>query len=232
MNRKFAAAAMAWIVAMAAANGAGATGCQPPRQLADATPEQVRMFFAADGRAVVTFLGYSGAGYEDPAAMLAHARRVLEQVDPRRTIVNIGATAEGIGAVYELAKQRGFATTGIVSMEARRSGAALSPCVDTVFFVADASWGGYLPGTRTLSPTSAAMVAVSSRLVAIGGGEVARDELLAAKEAGRQVVFIAADMNHRAAVIKAASRGQPLPHDFRGAAHEAMKPASSRVPAK
>lgn len=111
-------------------------------------------------------------------------------------------------------------------------GAALSPCVDIVFFVSDSSWGGYLPGTRMLSPTSEAMVAVSARLVAIGGGEVARDELLAAKQAGKQVSFIAADMNHRAAVIKAASRGQPLPTDFRGAAHEAMQPAPKPPPAK
>jgi threonine dehydratase len=66
------------------------------------------------------------------------------------------------------------------------------------------------------------MVAVSARLVAIGGGEVARDELLAAKALGRPVTFIAADMNHVAAVKKAAARGQPLPTDFRGAAHEAV----------
>jgi len=230
MRRSLMAAAAALIAT--GVQIAAASTCQPPRQIADATPEQVRAFFDADGRTVVTFLGYSGAGYEDPASMLAHAGRELDRLDPRKTIVNIGATADGIGAVYELAKRRGFLTTGIVSSDAKRSGATLSPCVDTVFFIADSSWGGYLPGTRTLSPTSAAMVDASGRLVAIGGGEVARDELLAARQAGKPVTFVAADMNHRAAVIKAASRSQPLPTDFRGAAHEAMKPPVRSQPAK
>ena len=40
------------------------------------------------------------------------------------------------------------------------------------------------------------MVEVSDRLVAIGGGDVARDEFIAAKRAGKDVTFIAADMDH------------------------------------
>jgi hypothetical protein len=67
--------------------------------------------------------------------------------------------------------------------------------------------------------------------VAIGGGEVARDELLAAKQAGKPVTFIAADMDHRLAVKKAASRGASFPTDFRGAAHEAFKPPVRSQPA-
>jgi hypothetical protein len=211
---------------------ASAATCQPPQEVIEATPDQVRAFFGKDGRKVVTFLGYSGAGYDDRPAMLRHAGRVLDRLDPKQTLVNIGATAEGIGAVYELAKRRGFTTTGIVSMEAKRAAVELSPCVDQVFYVEDATWGGYLPGTRTLSPTSEAMVAVSERLVAIGGGEVARDELLAARQLGKNVTFIAADMDHRLAVKKAASRGAPLPTDFRGAAHEVMNATAPAGPAR
>jgi hypothetical protein len=214
--------AAALMLLLPAVPPARAAGCQPPREVVAARPADVVDFFARDGRTVLTFTGFSGSGYEDAAAMLRHAGRVLKQFDPARTIVNIGATAAGIGAVYQLAKRRGFATTGIVSMEARRAAAELSPCVDHVFYVEDETWGGYLPGTRTLSPTSTAMVAVSARLVAIGGGEVARDELLASKALGKPVTFIPADMNHLAAVKKAAGRGQPLPTDFRGAADEAM----------
>ncbi len=59
---------------------------------------------------------------------------------------------------------------------------------------------------------------------------MARDELLAAKALGEPVTFIPADMNHLAAVKKAASRGQPLPTDFRGAVHEAL--AESPPPPK
>lgn len=205
------------------APGGAAAACQSPQRVMGATPAQVRSHFAADGREVVTFMGYSGAGYEDPAAMLAQAGQVLARLDPKRAVINIGATADGIGAVYPVAKQRGFATTGIVSMEAARTGAELSPCVDLVFFVDDATWGGYLPGTQTLSPTSEAMVTSSDRLVAIGGGEVARDELLAAGKLGKPVSFIPADMNHVQAVKKAAHRGDPWPTEFGGAAVQAMQ---------
>jgi hypothetical protein len=117
-------------------------------------------------------------------------------------------------------------------MEARRAAVALSSCVDTVFFVEDATWGGFLPGTRTLSPTSEAMVGVSEWLVAIGGGEVARDEFLRAKQLGRRVTFIPADMNHRLAVIKAAHRGAALPADFRGALDEALEQARGAAAAR
>jgi hypothetical protein len=188
----------------------------------DATPAEVRAYFKAQGKQVLTFLGYSGAGYEDEAALLRHAGAVLDQVEPRTTIVNIGATPEGVGRVYELAKQRGFATTGIVSTQAREANVALSPCVDQVFFIRDSSWGGFEPGSERLSPTSDAMVGVSDRLVAIGGGEVSRDELLAARRAGKKVTFIPADMNHRAAIEKAAKKGQPPPPDFKGPVHAAF----------
>ncbi|MET0657420.1 MAG: hypothetical protein ABW110_04590, partial [Steroidobacteraceae bacterium] len=121
--------------------------------------------------------------------------------------------------VYALAKKKGFMTSGIVSTQARDQKVALSPCVDFVFYVQDSSWGGYLPGTKSLSPTSDAMVTSSDSLIAIGGGDVARDELLAAKELHKDVTFIPADMNHRAAREKAAKKGLPEPQDFRGSAH-------------
>ena len=154
--------------------------------------------------------------------MLAVARQVLAGHDPMRTAVNIGATEAGIGAVYALARERGFATIGIVSTLAREQGEALSPCVQQVFFVRDAQWGGRLPGSTQLSPTSAAIVALSREIVAIGGGEVARDELRGARAAGTPVSFYAADMNHALAVDKARAKGQPAPADFGGAAREAF----------
>jgi len=62
------------------------------------------------------------------------------------------------------------------------------------------------------------MVDVTDHLVAIGGGEVARDELVAARSVGKDTMFIPADMNHRIAIEKAAKKGQTPPTDFRGAA--------------
>ena len=191
--------------------------CAPPLINKEATPAEIRAYFKAQRKHVITFLGYSGAGYEDPPAMLKAAGDVLSHHEPGKTIVNIGATPEGIGAIYQLAKDRGFATSGIVSTQWRGSGSSLSPCVDGVFLVKDDTWGGLVKGTQTLSPTSTAMVDVSDELVAIGGGEVSRDEARAAERAGKKVQFIAADQNHAAAIERAKKRGEPVPTDFSGA---------------
>jgi hypothetical protein len=201
-----------------------ATACDAPISTMEATPAEVRAFFSGQGKTVLTLLGYSGAGYEDEAGLLQHATRILDAYEPAKTIVNIGATVDGIGRVYELAKKRGFTTSGIVSTQARESNATLSPCVDHVFYIRDESWGGFLEGSERLSPTSAVMVDVSDRLVAIGGGEVARDELVAARRAGKDTTFIPADMSHRIAIEKAAKKGLAPPTDFRGAAHVAFGP--------
>jgi hypothetical protein len=201
----------------------GALGCDPPMTTRVASPEKIRAFFESKKMRVITFLGYSGAGYENKAAMLDQATRVLRPFDPKKTIVNIGATAEGIGAVYELAKRKGFFTVGIVSTQAKKGKIALSPCVDVVFYVEDATWGGFIPGTGNLSPTSKAMVENSDMIVAIGGGEVSRDELIAARRLGKDVQFIPADMNHQMARAKARKKDEPAPTDFRGAAASAFK---------
>jgi len=191
--------------------------CGPPTINQAATVEAVQSYFRERGKTLVTFVGYSGTEYEDKASMLARAGTVLDSFDPTKTIVNIGATVDGIGAVYEIAKQKGFETTGIVSTQARDAKATVAPCAGTVFFITDASWGGLLPGTEKLSPTSTAMVAVSDHLVAFGGGEVARDEFQAARILGKKTQFFPADMNHDIAIKKAAKNGQPAPTDFRGA---------------
>ncbi len=196
--------------------------CRSP-QVIEATPGQIGAFFRSQHAKVVTFLGYSGAGYEDADAMLAHAVAVLKELDPKYWIVNIGATEEGIGAVYKIAKRRGFKTSGIVSTQARDGKVALSPCVDFVFYVEDAIWGGYLADKKALSPTSMAMVAVSDTMIAIGGGAVARDEMLEALRLGKKTEFLPADMNHNVARDKAARQGQPAPIDFRGAADAGLR---------
>jgi S-adenosylhomocysteine hydrolase len=212
-----------WLLLTATGPALAANCSGTPRQQV-ATPDDVVAAVRARGLQVLTFTGFSGAGYEDAAAMQTLAARILDGEDPARVLVNAGGTAEGIGAVYALARARGFATLGIVSMLARDEGVALSPCVDLVVFVPDASWGGLDSTTGHLSPTSQAMVQASDRLVAIGGGDIARDELLAARALGRPVVFHPADMQHAAAIDKARRKGLPAPTDFRGAAHLALRP--------
>jgi len=183
-----------------------------------AAPQEIKRYFEQSGMRVLTFAGYSGAGYEDADRMIREVTAILERYDPKTTIVNIGATADGIGAVYPLARKKGFRTTGIVSTQARDNNVPLSPFVDRVFFVPDETWGGFIAGTRRLSPTSLAMVESSDVMVAIGGGDVTRDELTAAKELGKEVRFIAADMNHQKAIDTARRKGAPAPTAFRGAA--------------
>lgn len=196
--------------------------CDGPKEVREATPTAVQQMVRSQGKDVLTFVGYSGAGYESPQAMKRQAWQVLAKKDPAKTLINIGATAEGIGAVYDLAKQKGFTTIGIVSSLAREHKLPLSSCVDRVFFVMDSSWGGKVPGTSQLSPTSATIVASSDAVVAIGGGDVARDEALAARQAGKSVLFIPADMNHQIAREKARKAGKPSPTDFRGSLHQAL----------
>lgn len=203
-------------------------GCHPTTMEKEATPKEIATFFKESHKKVLTFVGYSGTEYENPAAMLTQAKHILAEFDPTQTIVNIGATLDGIGAIYEEAKRQKFVTTGIVSTQAREAKATLSPYVDHVFYVKDPTWGGLLEGTDQLSPTSTAMVISSDVMVGIGGGEVARDEMLAAKRLNKDVRFIPADMNHKKAIEKAMKKGQPAPTEFRGAAHAVFSSNAAR----
>jgi hypothetical protein len=199
-----------------------ANACDGSHQIREATLVSIKTFIQQKKKAVLTFTGYSGSGYQDPGAMMEQASRLLDKLDPLTTLINIGATAEGIGAVYAIAKRKGFTTMGIVSTLARDEQVTLSTCVNYVFYVKDTTWGGRLPGSDRLSPTSNAIVENSTSFVAIGGGEVTRDEMLAARQTGKPVTFIPADMNHEIARQKAKKKGHVAPSDFRGSAHEAL----------
>jgi len=201
-----------------------ATPCSAPK-VREASVAEIKDFVRESGKSVLTFIGFSGAEYEDADAMKRHVGETLDRYDPKKTLVNIGATAAGIGAAYEIAKNKGFATMGIVSTQARDENVELASCVDDVFYVADETWGGFVENTDKLSPTSTALVECSSAIVAIGGGEIGRDEMLAARRAGKSVTFIPADMNHRIARDKAAKKGKPEPTDFKGAAAAEFAPA-------
>jgi len=187
------------------------------------TIDAIISFFESTNKDVITFIGYSGTGYEDKKAMLEIAENILEEFDPSLAIINIGATIQGIGIVYEVAKGQGYTTTGIVSTQARKYNIELSPYVDHVFYVEDSTWGGFIGEGDQLSPTSKVILAISDMLIGIGGGEIGRDELLAAKQIGKEVRFYPADMNHMLAREKAQKKGLPEPIDFGGAAGDVFK---------
>jgi len=169
------------------------------------------------GKHIVTFVGFSGGGYENRARVNGIIRECLGRFDPTRTTICAGATPDGIGAVYRFAKDLGFDTVGIVSSIAEEEDVAFSPDVDTVHIVKDGSWGGLHNGA--LSPTSTAMVEASDEIVAIGGGEIACQEVEAARKVGKNVTYLPADMNHAAARDKAAKNGDPPPTRFEGPVH-------------
>jgi hypothetical protein len=170
-------------------------------------------------KTVLTFFGYSSV-YEDEKAMFKIAREVLSKYSPEKTLVNIGATQGGLGAIYSLAKSMGFTTTGIVSTLALESPSSISRDVDHICFIADTQWGGNLPNSNTLSPTSQAMVACSDILVGIGGGEIARDELVAGRDQGKPIQYYPAEMNREWWIQRTQKLGLPPPESFFGAVHE------------
>jgi hypothetical protein len=191
----------------------------------DMTPEEAGHFFKKQGKIVLTFIGYS-IDYEDEPGMLKLAHDVLAQYLPTSTLVNIGATEGGVGAVYPLAKSLGFTTTGIVSTQAHPAWVCKE--VDFVCFIGDDTWGGKLPSGE-LSPTSQAIVESSDIIVAIGGGPISRDEVVAGKELGKRVIFYPAELNHEVAIQRAEKRGVPVPTSFWGEAHEVFHPPKTPI---
>jgi hypothetical protein len=185
------------------------------------TPSETKTFFDSLGKQVVTLIGYS-MDYENSEAMLQKVETVLSDYDPDRTIINIGGTKGGIGAAYPIAKARGFTTTAIVSTCAVEWLDDISPSVDHICFVEDSQWGGKLPDSNQLSPTSQAMVSCSHIIIGIGGGMISRDEMLAGRDLGKPVYFYPAERNHQYMIRRAQKRNLDPPKSFWGEAHEAF----------
>ena len=183
------------------------------------TPEEAVSFMRKQRKIILTFFGYS-VSYHDKEEMLKIVSGVLAQYSPEKTLVNIGATTGGLGAAYPLIKSSGFVTTGIVSTEALDYPDSISEAVDHVCFIKDKQWGGKLPGSEQLSPTSKAMVECSDILVAIGGNDVSRDELLEGRKQGKPIQYFPAEMDHDAAIRRAKHLGLPPPESFMGSVHE------------
>ena len=121
-----------------------------------------------------------------------------------------------------MAKANGFETAGIVSTEALEYPGEISNAVDHICFIEDTQYGGKLTNSDELSPTSKAMVGCSDILVAIGGNEISRDEMLEGKKQGKPIQFFPADMNHERMIHRAKRLGQPEPESFSGDLHDAL----------
>jgi hypothetical protein len=179
------------------------------------TANEAITFIKSLGKTVLTFYGYSGLGYEDEKGMLNIARKVLSGHSPKNTLVNIGVTSTGCGAIYPLAKLMGFETTGIVTTLALEYRGGISESVDHICFIKDTQWGGKLPTSNELSQTSKAMVECSDILVGIGGGGICDDEMLYGQELGKPIQYFPAEMNHEIAIRYYKSLGKSPPKSFR-----------------
>jgi hypothetical protein len=191
------------------------------------TVADVEHAVAPNGEKVIGLGGYSELGYEDPAEMLLQIRKMEEAIPPEmrsKFVIAIGASSEGIGAAYALAKELGFRTAGIISSEGRSYlGPEATKNVDVIVSVQDSTWGGFLKGGHKgtiadLSPTSRAVVGASDRLLYLGGGDVGGAEILSGKEAGMKADFLPFEENHAIATAKALKKNQPAPTNFNGPA--------------
>ncbi|MCB1112133.1 MAG: hypothetical protein H7A37_01570 [Chlamydiales bacterium] len=139
---------------------------------------------------IVSFIGFSSP-YPDRDKLNHCIEEALEILHPNDVIIAAGATEVGIGAVYPIAKKKGFETLGIVSTNAKHSNRAkLSESVDFIAFIEDEQWGGYLPDSKLLSPVSEVIVTCSEAAIVIGGNEIATIEAAELKKRNKDIIFL------------------------------------------
>lgn len=183
-----------------------------------------------DGRKVHSLFGYSALEYEHPELLAATVEADLQAFVPEETIIAIGATPYGIGNMYEVAKDLGFMTLGIVSSIAVSRDEEASLAVDKIVVVKDKHWGGHRfgPGSEgLLSPTTRVFVGASDSMSAYGGGyntAVALEEMVRRR---KPASFKSFDMNHRIADISQAQKGESGAIDYRGLAHKIWQKLNS-----
>lgn len=170
----------------------------------------------ASGMRVYTLFGYSLLDYEDKRKVMGKIRHDLENLDPKEWVINIGATEDGIGAAYHIAKTLGFRTTGIVSTQALTYSGKFSPAVDDIFIVNDKRWGGRDPKTQELAATTQAFIEVSDVIAAYGGGQNTAVTLEEAIKRRKDVRYAAAEMNHT--IAQSQTNSDDL--NYRGAAYD------------
>lgn len=195
---------------------------QSARRIDDAA--DIRRWIAASGKHVIEFAGFGEFGYDDPGTVERVVRRVLAPWPADRVMVACSTLLraggqDGIAGVYPVAGQLGFETVGIHPSVALASAAThpVSPHCQRAFFVEDASWGGFVEGTRDPSPSLRLILEVSDELVVVGGGKHAADELEAFVAHGKSVTYVPALMNRRVTDEWCRRTGSRIV-DYRGAA--------------
>jgi hypothetical protein len=184
----------------------------------------IRRFFASRQKRVLYFAGYGELGYEDETRLRTIVREVLGAWNPQEVLVHAGTLLrmgghDGVAEVYALARDMGIETSGIHPSVAMNFAEThrVSPFCDHVFFVEDATWGGFLDGGQEPSPTLRLHLEVSDEAIVIGGGKHAADELRAFSAFGKPLRYFPAEMNHTFVRSWTKHAGVAIP-DMRGAA--------------
>ena len=138
------------------------------------------------GKFVLVFIGFSGQGYQDQTRLDKQLTRIMQQAieahGEANVVVVAGATKDGIGRCYEIAKDPfNLQTIGIVS---ELGMAYTSQQCDKAVYVSDPDkrWQ-----VRTPDNTASYMVSVAEKhgeMHALGGGAIAIEELKEALERG------------------------------------------------
>jgi len=155
------------------------SGCQSSAPLKE--QEKIKNYLdkrIAD-KYVMVFSGYSGLGYADKAALKKQISEILQtkisQYGAENIVVVAGATSEGIGMVYQLAKAHGIGTLGIVSIMAQHHAEISSAC-DEIVYVPDPAGSWKVLDDKGHSWMTYA-ASKNGIFLAFGGGEVTLSEL-------------------------------------------------------
>lgn len=203
-----------------------------PREVTNALAANEAIAFInsiRNGKSIVTFMGNSNMGYEHPYVVDDILIEKLLSLDPKKHIINCGATKEGISRVYALAKMMGFETMGVVSTQALAYAGRFAHHVDHIIIVNDDRWGGRMEDGR-LTPVTEVFVTISDEMFAVGGGKNTAVTIEAFAELGKKVTYRAAEVNHEAARREALYSKEEAPMSWEGAAfHTWLKIAKQRV---
>lgn len=184
---------------------------------------KLKQALAGDDGRIHSLFGYSALGYEDPELLDQVIEADLRRdFDPTNTIIAIGATPYGIGRAYEIAKDLGYRTLGIVASTALGKNEDAANGVDDFVIVRDQGWGGFKYSQESgglLSPTTRVFVGASDSVAAYGGGGITAVTLEEMKRRNKQVHFTPFDMNHRKAEIGHAQSGATDKPNYAGPAH-------------
>ncbi len=144
----------------------------------------------------VVYVGYSGAGYAAQTGIKEAIARDLKAICEERgrkddVVVVAGGTPEGIGVVYEVARDMRLATLGIVAEQGAQYASANCETLVTVTNGDTNDWSTRMPQSGEELVVTALRIAneqgKGAQLLAYNGGPQAFVEAMAAAKAGYNV---------------------------------------------